>query len=388
MKKLFKSIVMKAFAGIPFNLSSSKQVREVLYDVLKLDEVSGATITKTAGGVKSTCEATLKKLEKFHQVPGMILKHRQLSKSQSAYIKGLLQHNKGGRLHTTWDQTGAATGRLTSVSPNLQAIPKTELQLARSTVHLRSAFVASPGFVLVAADYEQIELRILAHLSGDRGLLKAIRSGGDVFTELAALWLGKSADRVVPPEREKTKHMVYALMYGAGRNRLSEILEVTQDQAQEFINSFYNKFCQLKSFNKSVVARATEKGCLVTMFGRRRRFPHINSANVGLKIQSQRQAFNFLIQGSAADIAKNSVILTEKKLRLRKLKARALLLIHDEIVWEVQVEDQKECIEQIGLCLQDHEAIFPSRIDFKVPLRVKLSVGSNLASMTTLERVN
>jgi len=376
----------QAAAGTRFNVSSSKQVREVLYNQLKLDVAAGVVVGKTAGGVKSTCEASLKKLEAVNAIPGLILKHRQLSKSQASYVQGLLKHHIRGRIHTTWDQIGAATGRLTSVEPNLQAIPKTSISLSSGSVSLRAAFVSTPGFCLVSADYEQIELRILAHLSGDPSLLRAIRTGGDIFRELTAVWQEKPVSSIEAAERDKTKHVVYALMYGAGKNRLSELLETSADKAQNIINSFYNKFSQIKSFNRSVVGRAEQQGSLVNMFGRKRYFPHINAANLGLKIQAQRQAFNFLIQGTAADIAKNAVITTQGRLEARGLEARVVLLVHDEIVWEVKTECREDTVEEIFLGLQDHSSIFPARVDFKVPLKVKISAGSNLGDVHRIER--
>ena len=289
-------------AGRVFNLSSPKQVREVLYDGLRLDAEAGLQVGRTQGGVKSTCEAVLVKLARRHPLPGLVLQHRQMAKYKGTYVDGILGHVGGdSRVVTSWDQVATATGRVTSVSPNIQAIPKGEIDIGGGClINIRDAFIPPPGHMFLSADFEQIEFRIFGHLSQDPAITGAIKEGGDIFKKLASFWLEKDVENVTVDDRDKTKRVVYALMYGAGKIRLSEILEVSVQQASVIITSFYTKFSTLKSFNQKVIAMAEKNGYLTTLLGRRRYFPFISSSNPALKAQAQRQAFNFLIQGSAA----------------------------------------------------------------------------------------
>ena len=278
--------------GKSFNLSSPKQVGEVVYDQLKLDQVSGIVVARTPKGVKSTSESVLSKLKSFHPIINLILEHRQLTKYKSTYVDGILGHVVQGKVFTCWDQIAAATGRVTSVSPNLQAVPKGVIELGDSTrVNIRAVFLPARGHKFLTADFEQIEFRLFGYFSQDPQINQALKEGGDVFRKLAAFWLDKEMSDVTEVDRERTKRVVYALMYGAGKVRLSEILGITVLQAASLITSFYLKFSTVRAFNQRIISRAERRGYLTTVLGRRRHFPNILSSNQAVKAQSQRQAF-------------------------------------------------------------------------------------------------
>lgn len=372
-------------AGKQFNLCSPAQVRTILFDQLQLDTKADIHVGKTAGGVKSTCETVLQGLVSCHPLPGIILQHRQVAKYRTTYVEGLLQHCQGGRVFTCWDQLAAATGRLTSVSPNLQGIPKGEIEAGGQTINLRSSLVSSEERVFLCADFEQIELRIYAALSLDPGLMAATREGGDIFCKLAAAWLDRDQHLVTEDEREKTKRLVYALMYGAGKNKLSDILSVTVQQAGTIMASFYTKFATLKMFNQRVIAMAEKDGFLSTLLGRRRYFPGIRSSNMGVRSQSQRSAFNFLLQGSAADIAKMGLLAAQDRLQEAGVQAALLLMIHDELVWEVRPAELSRAAVIVLEALQDTKGFPLLKGEFKVPLPVKVRYGPSLGTLEVVK---
>ena len=373
-------------AGKVFNLSSPKQVRTVLYDDLKLDLMAGTMVGKTAGGVKSTCEAVLAKLVICHPLPAIILQHRHLAKYKTTYVDGILGHCKMGKVFTIWDQVAAATGRVTSVSPNLQAIPKGDIDIGSRTINLRSPIIPNQGCQFLAADFEQIEFRIFGHLSQDKHLVVAIREGGDIFKKLASIWLDRALEMVTEDDRDKTKKVVYALMYGAGKMRLAEILSITVMQATAIINSFYMKFSSLKSFSQKVIAMAEKNGFLTTLLGRRRYFPHISSSIPGQRAQAQRQAFNFLIQGSAADVVKTALLRAEESLEMEKLEASLVMMIHDEMVWEVRESDMAAAAEVVKKSLENtREVLGMDGKSRRLEMKVKICSGDDLGSLALLE---
>jgi len=373
-------------AGKVFNLSSPKQVRAVLYEDLKLDQKAGTLVGKTAGGVKSTCEAVLAKLVSCHPLPGLILQYRHLAKYKTTYVEGILGHYKMGKVFSCWDQVAAATGRVTSVAPNLQAIPKGDIDIGSKTINLRTPIMPTQGFKFLAADFEQIEFRIFGHLSQDPHLGEAIKQGGDIFRKLAAIWLDKTLENVTEDDRDKTKRVVYALMYGAGKNRLSEILSITVMQATAIINSFYMKFSSLKSFSQKVIAMAEKNGYLTSLLGRRRYFPHICSSNLGLRSQAQRQAFNFLIQGSAADIAKTGLLKAEENLEAENVEAHLVMMIHDEMVWEVKEEDLVTAAKVVKESLETTQQVVGADGQArKMEMKVKICWGGNWGTLKVLE---
>jgi len=373
-------------AGKKFNLSSPKQVRSVLYDDLKLDQKAGTIVGKTAGGVKSTCETVLAKLVDCHPLPALILQYRHLAKYKTTYVEGILAYYKMGKVFTCWDQVAAATGRITSVSPNLQAIPKGDIDIDIKTINLRTPIVPTKGFKFLAADFEQIEFRIFGHLSQDPYLIAAIKDGGDIFRKLAAIWLNKVLENVTEDDRDKTKRVVYALMYGAGKNRLSEILSVSVAQAAAIISSFYVKFSSLKSFNQKIIAMAEKNGYLTSLLGRRRYFPNISSTNMGMKCQAQRQAFNFLIQGSAADIAKSGLLKAEENLEAGDVEAYLVIMIHDEMVWEVKDEDVNKSVKLVKESLENiGKVVGADGKARELVMKVKVCCGENLGSLKEVE---
>lgn len=254
----------------------------------------------------------------------------------------------------------AATGRVTSVSPNIQAIPKGEIEIGDDCViNIRDSFMAPPGYKYLTADFEQIEFRIFGHLSQEPAITSAISEGGDIFRKLASFWLDKDLELVTSDDRDKTKRVVYALMYGAGKVRLSEILGLSVQQSANIIQSFYTKFSTLKVFHQRIISMAEKNGFLTSLLGRRRYFPHIGSSNPAFKAQAQRQAFNFLIQGSAADIAKTALIRAQENIMVAGLESDMdlVMMIHDEMVWVVREErigaavtvcrDSLECCGQV-----------------------------------------
>ena len=371
-------------AGREFNLCSPAQVRTVIFDDLKLDKKGEILVGKTTGGVKSTCESVLQAMVGLHPLPGLVLRHRQLAKHRSTYVEGLQHHCQAGRVFTSWDQLAAATGRLTSVTPNLQGVPKGDIKAGGRTVRLRSSIVPSAGFVFLCADFEQIELRIYAAQSGDEGLLAATREGGDIFRRLAATWLGKELAAVTESDRDRTKHLVYALMYGAGKARLADILTVTVEQAGAIMAGFYTKFATLRAFNQRVLEAAGRDGFLTSLLHRRRYFPGIRAANKGQRAQAQRSALNFLLQGSAADIAKLALLAAQEALRAAGLDTALVLMIHDELVWEVAQGEVGEAATVVEAALRGvvEAPLLGRRMTVELP--VKVTWGRDLGTLQAL----
>ncbi|KAH9524927.1 hypothetical protein Btru_028298 [Bulinus truncatus] len=368
LKKLEDSIYSEA--GHKFCLNSHIQLRQVLFEELKLD-LNLPPKTKlgvtNAFHLKSTSESSLNILSEFHPLPSKILEYRQLKKLKSTYIDGIMSCAVDGRLTSHWSQTAAATGRITSSQPNIQAVPKVAICVtdyvtnyiigsnmeSRAEILAREPYVSNPGHVLLAADFQQIELRVLAHLSEDSGLLSTFwqQKSQDIFISLASQWCNKSIEEVTPAERERTKRVVYSIIYGVGKERLSEYLKVHADIAKEIMNNFLAKFPAIEAFIKTCWHYAREHGYTETISGRKRYFPHINSSSQNLRSQAQRQAVNFCVQGSAADICKLAMICVDEKLKQQKhLTCKLLIQIHDELVWEVpegQLKEVKELIQQV-----------------------------------------
>ncbi|XP_045448993.1 DNA polymerase nu-like [Melitaea cinxia] len=339
-------------AGKNFQINSSVQVRTILYDELKLDTKSNVKIKETIGkGAKSTAEAMLRCLTSVHPLPKLILEYRHLHKAHATFVAGISQHVKDGVIRPTWDQTAAATGRIASNNPNLQAIPKTPFALVLfpkevsgskdHTLEFRSVYVPRLGFKLLAADFKHVECRVFAIHAKDDKLKDALR-GQDIFRVLAAEWLKKPEADVTGEDRERTKRIVYASLYGAGARKLMEILSLGYEEVLSVMTSFNRTFPSLKSFGRSVVSECERrKGRLTIASGRARTFQNISSSNFSDKSHAERQAVNFVIQGTAADLCKMAMILTTERLSNASppVQARLLLQIHDELVWEVQDQD-------------------------------------------------
>ncbi len=353
-------------AGEEFNLNSPPQLRAILYDKLKLSPGK-----KTPKGQLSTDASVLEKLRDVHPIVDAILSWRELDKLNSTYLDALPKQvdPRDGRVHTTFNQTGAATGRLSSTNPNLQNIP-VRGELGRQ---IRRAFVpGAKGDVLLVADYSQIELRILAHLSGDEGLKAAFESGADIHTTTSARVFGLPEDQVDPATRSRAKAINYGLAYGMNAWGLASRLEITPDEAQEFIDAYFASFPQIRDFLDRQVARAAAEGFTETLLGRRRYIPELQAANPRVRDMGRRMALNAPIQGSAADVFKLGMIRVDAALRDSDLEIRMLLTVHDELVFEVS---KRQVGEAADLVKREMEAAY----ELDVPLRADIGWGANWA---------
>ena len=353
-------------AGEEFNLNSPPQLRAILYEKLQLSPGK-----KTPKGQLSTDASVLEKLRDVHPIVDAILSWRELDKLNSTYLEALPKQvdPRDGRVHTTFNQTGAATGRLSSTNPNLQNIP-VRGELGRQ---IRRAFVpGSKTQLLLVADYSQIELRVLAHLADDEGLKAAFASGADIHTATSARVFGLPEDQVDPATRSRAKMINYGLAYGMNAFGLASRLEITPDEAQEFIDSYFAAFPQIRDYLDRQVARAAAEGFTETLLGRRRYIPELQAANPRVRDMGRRMALNAPIQGSAADVFKLGMIRVDEALRRSDLEARMLLTVHDELVFEVPKKRVEEVAEVVK---REMEAAY----DLDVPLRADIGWGPNWA---------
>jgi DNA polymerase-1 len=353
-------------AGEEFNLNSPPQLRAILYDKLQLSPGK-----KTPKGQLSTDASVLEKLRDVHPIVDAILSWRELDKLNSTYLDALPKQvdPRDGRVHTTFNQTGAATGRLSSTNPNLQNIP-VRGELGRQ---IRRAFVpGSRRDVLLVADYSQIELRILAHLSDDEGLKAAFESGADIHTATSARVFGLPEDQVDPATRSRAKAINYGLAYGMNAWGLASRLEITPDEAQEFIDAYFASFPQIRDFLDRQVARASAEGFTETLLGRRRYIPELQAANPRVRDMGRRMALNAPIQGSAADVFKLGMIGVDAAVRGSDLECRMLLTVHDELVFEVS---ERRVERAADLVKREMEAAY----QLDVPLRADIGWGANWA---------
>lgn len=353
-----------AAAGVEFNLDSPKQVGEVLFDRLGLRK---GRRTKTG---YSTDERTLLALAAKHEVAGLVLSYRQLMKLKAGYLDALprLVNPKTGRVHTTYNQAVAATGRLSSSNPNLQNIP-TRTDLGRE---IRKAFVSGAGRRFVSADYSQIELRIMAHLSGDEGLIAAFLAGKDLHRATAALILGATEDAVTKEQRDWAKAVNFGIMYGMTSYGLARELGIEPDEAATFIDSYFNTYPRVKEYTERAIHDARRSGYSSTMLGRRRPIRGLSSGTPSMRSLAERTAVNTPIQGSAADMIKLAMIEADRRLAGSALPARMVLQVHDELVFEV---DEGEVEEAAALARQSMER--PPGMELGVPVVVNVSVGRN-----------
>jgi DNA polymerase-1 len=351
-------------AGGPFNINSTLQLREVLFERLDLP-----VLKKTPKGVPSTDASVLQKLRAEHAVVDKLLEYRELEKLRSTYVDAMLPLiEEDGRVRGKFNQMAAATGRLSQEQPNLQNIPiRSEEGRA-----IRQAFVAPPGSVFLVADYSQIELRILAHLSGDAGLVEAFANDLDIHTATAARINGIPPDEVSAEQRRRAKMVNFGLLYGMEAYGLAQRLEISRDEATEQIDAYFSQFPQVRDFMKGIVAEARATGYTTTLLGRRRYLPELASSNFRDRQMGERMALNAPIQGAAADIIKKAMVELQQALRSRGLAAEMLLQIHDELVLEVP-DDEFE--EVSALTRQVMENV----IQLKVPLRVDIGSGRTLA---------
>jgi DNA polymerase I len=351
-------------AGEEFNINSPQQLSKILFDKLQLPALKRNVKTKTA----STAVEVLEELALTHDLPRLVLEWRALQKLKGTYIDALPQlvNPETGRVHTCFNQAVAATGRLSSSDPNLQNIPiRTELGR-----QIRRAFVADPGHVLISADYSQIELRVLAHLSGDEALIDAFTRGEDIHDRTALKVFGTASGLGEHELRRRAKIINYALLYGKTAFTLAKDIGVTQQAAQEFIDAYFAGFPSVRAFIDHLLADARETGVVKTMFGRRRLVPDVKSRNYQLRGEGERRAVNFPIQGSAADILKRAMIDVHAALNESRLGARMILTVHDELLYEAPHANASEVSALV-------REVMESAVKLKVPLTVDVGVGEN-----------
>ncbi len=350
-------------AGHTFNLGSPKQIQDILYDQQKLP-----VLKKTPKGQPSTEESVLQELAVDYPLPKLILDYRSLSKLKSTYTDKLPQQvdDKTGRVHTSYHQAVAATGRLSSSDPNLQNIPIRSEEGRK----IRQAFIAPKGYKIVAADYSQIELRIMAHLSADAGLLKAFSKGEDVHRATAAEVFGVAPDQVTTDLRRSAKAINFGLIYGMSSFGLAQQLGLSRSQAQSYIDLYFARYPGVKQYMDSIRDQAREQGYVETLFGRRLYLPEIKSRNAARRQYAERTAINAPMQGSAADIIKRAMISADQWLFQEKPDAKMIMQVHDELVFEV-AEDK---VDQFADIIR---TIMTSVADLNVPLIVDIGIGSN-----------
>jgi len=352
-------------AGVEFNIDSPKQLGEVLFDKLGLPRTKR---TKTG---YSTDASVLSTLAASYPIAQRIMDYRELAKLKSTYLDALPRLlGEDGRLHTTFNQTVAATGRLSSSNPNLQNIP-VRTELGR---RIRAAFVpAVEGHLMVTADYSQIELRILAHLSGDSGLIEAFTSGEDFHAATAARVFGISLDAIPPHLRALAKAVNFGIVYGQSAHGLAATLRIGHAEAQEMIDRYYAAYPRVREFLDKTIAEAHRTGVAVTMFGRKRRIPELKSSNHSLRSFGERTAMNHPMQGTAADIMKLAMIEVDRRLREEGLRSSLVLQVHDELVFESPVEE----VETLSAMVRDAMA---GAAGLSVPLEVGVASGPDWSS--------
>ncbi|QKT03737.1 DNA polymerase I [Ectothiorhodospiraceae bacterium 2226] len=352
-----------ALAGEPFNLGSPKQIQDILFGRLGLP-----VIAKTPKGQPSTAENVLQELALDYPLPRILLEHRALAKLKSTYTDRLPEQvdPDTGRVHTSYHQAVAATGRLSSSEPNLQNIPVRTAEGRR----IRQAFIAPPGHKLVAADYSQIELRIMAHLSGDEGLLQAFAAGEDIHTATAAEVFGLSREVVTPDQRRSAKAINFGLIYGMSAFGLARQLGITREAAQEYVTRYFARYPGVKAYMDRSRDTARELGYVETVFGRRLHIPEINSRNGQRRQYAERSAINAPMQGTAADIIKRAMIDVDRWLERGEVEARMIMQVHDELVFEVA----EASVEALVSGVRERMA---GAAELRVPLAVDVGVGDS-----------
>lgn len=352
-----------ALAGEPFNIQSPKQLGSILFERLMLP---AGKKTKTGW---STNAAVLDKLRGKHPIVEQILDYRTLTKLKSTYADGLLKEiSADGRIHTNFQMTVTATGRLSSTEPNLQNIPvRRELG-----AQIRRMFVASPGKVLVDADYSQIELRLLAHIANDETMIAAFRSGEDIHAVTASQVFGVPLDEVTPLQRSHAKAVNFGIVYGISAFSLAQDIGVFQNEAKAYMDSYFAKYHGVREYMTRVVEQAKADGYVTTLFGRRRDLPELKSSNFNLRSFGERVALNMPIQGTAADIIKAAMVRVDARMRAEHLQARLLLQVHDELIVECPAEEA-ETVKTILVDEMEHV------VDYRVPLLVDAKIGASWA---------
>lgn len=348
----------------PFNISSPKQVGEVLFETLKLSEKP----KKTKTGQYVTSEETLEKLRDKHEIVGQILDYRGLKKLLSTYVEALpdLINPETGRIHTSFNQAVAATGRLSSSNPNLQNIPIRDADGKK----LRKAFVPHPGHLFFSADYSQVELRLMAHLSEDKNLINAFKSGVDVHSDTASKLYNVMPMFVDQDMRRKAKTANFGIIYGISAFGLSERMQVSRKEAKELIDTYFKTYPKVAEYMEDMKVKAREEGCVYTLLYRKRTLADINSRNAVVRGYAERNAINAPIQGTAADIIKLAMIEIDKQFKAKKLESKMILQVHDELNFSVAPQE-KDTVEKIVIKCMEHA------LKLRVPLIAESGWGAN-----------
>jgi DNA polymerase-1 len=349
-------------AGQPFNLGSPKQLGEIFFDILKLP-----VIKKTATGARSTDEEVLEKLAEDYPLPAKILEHRSLAKLKNTYTDKLatLAHPKTGRVHTHYAQAVAVTGRLSSNEPNLQNIPIRTAEGRR----VREAFVAPEGCVLASADYSQIELRIMAHISQDAALVGAFQQGLDVHRATAAEVFGLSPEAVSAEQRRYAKVINFGLIYGMSAFGLAKALNIEQSAAKAYIERYFQRFAGVKAYMDDIKLQAREQGYVQTVFGRRLYLPDIR-ANGPRRAGAERAAINAPMQGTAADLIKMSMVRIQAELEALQSPVRMIMQVHDELVFELPLGHEAWVRTEVPRLMAEVASL-------RVPLLAEVGFGPN-----------
>ena len=348
--------------GHEFNIGSTKQLQEVLFEERKL---TPGKRTKTG---YSTDTSVLQELAREDPVPALVLRHRLLAKLKSTYVDALprIVNATTGRIHTHYNLTGTATGRMSSTDPNLQNIPIRDEEGRR----IRDAFVPRDGWVFVSADYAQVELVVLGHLSGDPGLATAFREGVDVHRHTGSLIFGVPADQVTPQQRRVAKTINFGVMYGMSAFRLANELQISRTEASAFIQTYFDTYSEIRAFIDTTVADAERTGYVSTLLGRKRYLANISNRNKTVKMASERIAVNTPIQGSAADIMKLAMITLSARMKEKRFQARLLLQVHDELIFECPPEE----VEPLSRVVRD---AMTGAAELKIPLQVTIESGES-----------
>jgi DNA polymerase I len=350
-------------AGTEFNVNSTPQMREILFDKL------GLTPQKRTKTGYSTDASSLEKLAGQHRIIEHLLAYREVEKLRSTYGDGLLAEVAGdGRIHATFNQTVARTGRLSSDQPNLHNIP------VRSEIgrEFRKAFVPAPGCELLVADYNQIELRCIAHLAEDPGLVESFRSGRDIHTETASRIFGVEPGHVTIEQRSKAKMVSYGLAYGMEAYGLGQRLNIATEEAALILAAYFEAFPAVKDYMERTVAEARERGYTETLFGRRRQIPELSSTNYRIRQAGERQAMNAGIQGLAADIFKVALVRLEAALEAAGMDSRLILQVHDEVLLDVPPTEHDAATDVVVEAMR-------GAAELNVPLEVNLAFGPSWA---------
>jgi DNA polymerase-1 len=353
-------------AGQEFNINSNPQLRTILFDTLQLPVKK-----KTATGPSTDASVLQELAEEGHVLPSLLMEYREIFKLEGTYIDALpkLVHPRDHRLHTSFNQTVAATGRLSSTDPNLQNIPNRR-ELGRE---IRRGFVPRPGWRLLSADYSQIELRLLAHLSGDPAFVSAFQAGGDIHRQTAAIIFGVALGDVTGEMRARAKTINFATIYGQGAHALSRQLKITHAEAKAFIETYFERFAGVKAFLDRCVVEAKVKGYAETLFHRRRYIPELKERNHNMRAFGERVAANAPIQGSAADLIKIAMIRVHHALATEGLASRMLLQVHDELIFELPADEQSALSVLVKREMEAAAVLH-------VPLLVEMGVGDDWVS--------